>query len=63
LALLLGEQEMIEINNEVIGSALFGACLTLLITLRWINKYLHLMQWLERNAPMTLETYKRLGDK
>ncbi len=54
---------MIEINNEVIGSALFGACLTLLITLRWVNKYLHLMQWLEKHAPMTLETYKRLGDK
>jgi hypothetical protein len=54
---------MIELNNEVLGSVLFGICLTVLVMGRWVNKYLHLMQWLERHAPMTLETYKRLGDK
>lgn len=54
---------MIELNNEVLGGVVFGICIMLVILIPIYNKYLHLMSWLTHHAPMTLETYKRLGDK
>lgn len=52
---------MIEINNEIIGAFLFGCAFTLVITMNWINKYIHLTQWLENNAEMTWEIYRKLN--